>query len=45
VLTFDNDSGAAHWRVFEYLYTGGNSDGPSHDFDGTAGVKLMRSIF
>lgn len=25
-LKFENESGAAHWRVFEYLYTGGYSD-------------------
>lgn len=33
VLTFDNGSGAAHWRVFEYLYTGDYSDDLSHDFE------------
>ncbi|KAI1532888.1 BTB POZ domain-containing protein [Pyrenophora tritici-repentis] len=33
VLTFNNDSGAAHWRVFEYLYTGDYSDDLSHDFE------------
>jgi hypothetical protein len=45
VLTFDNDSGAAHWRVFEYLYTGDYSDDLSHDFEGTVEGKPMRSIF
>ncbi|KAF2006466.1 hypothetical protein P154DRAFT_422103 [Amniculicola lignicola CBS 123094] len=34
VLTFNNDSGAAHWRVFEYLYTGDYSDNISQDFEG-----------
>jgi hypothetical protein len=45
VLKFDNDSGAAHWRVFEYLYTGDYSDDLSHDFEGTVDVKPVRSIF
>jgi hypothetical protein len=44
VLTFDNDSGAAHWRVFEYLYTGDYSDDLSHDFEGTVEVKFVRPI-
>ncbi|KAF1952619.1 hypothetical protein CC80DRAFT_422155, partial [Byssothecium circinans] len=30
-LTFDNGSGAAYWRVFEYLYTGDYSDDLSQD--------------
>ncbi|KAL5371984.1 hypothetical protein PMIN02_012710, partial [Paraphaeosphaeria minitans] len=33
VLTFNNDSAAAHWRVFEYLYTGDYSDDLSHFFE------------
>lgn len=34
VLTFKVGSGAAHWRVFEYLYTGDYSDGLSSNFEG-----------
>jgi hypothetical protein len=34
VLTFNNESGAAHWRVFEYLYTGDYSDNLPQDFEG-----------
>jgi hypothetical protein len=34
VLTFNNGSGAAHWRIFEYLYTGDYSDDLSNDFEG-----------
>lgn len=30
-LTFREGSAIAHWRVFEYLYTGDYSDGPSID--------------
>ncbi|KAH5617516.1 hypothetical protein HBI23_255110 [Parastagonospora nodorum] len=33
VLTFNHDSAAAHWRVFEYLYTGDYSDDLSHRFE------------
>ncbi|KAF2181491.1 hypothetical protein K469DRAFT_589178 [Zopfia rhizophila CBS 207.26] len=33
VLTFNDGSGAAHWRVFEYLYTGDYSDDLSNDFE------------
>ncbi|KAH9873079.1 hypothetical protein J1614_005476 [Plenodomus biglobosus] len=32
VLKYDIGSGAAHWRAFEYLYTGDYSDDLSHDF-------------
>lgn len=32
VLKYHTGSGAAHWRVFEYLYTGDYSDDLSHDF-------------
>jgi hypothetical protein len=38
VLTFNNGSEAAHWRVFEYLYTGGYSDELSHVSEGTDSV-------
>jgi hypothetical protein len=34
VLTFNDGSGAAYWRVFEYLYTGDYSDDPPNDFGG-----------
>jgi hypothetical protein len=34
VLTFNDGSGAAHWRVFEYLYTGDYPDDLSNDFEG-----------
>jgi len=34
VLTFNDGSGAAHWRIFEYLYTGDYSDDLSNDFEG-----------
>jgi hypothetical protein len=30
-LTFQEGSAIAHWRVFEYLYTGDYSDRPSTD--------------
>lgn len=30
-LTFLEGSAIAHWRVFEYLYTGDYSDGPFND--------------
>jgi len=35
VLKLDNRSGAAHWRVFEYLYTGDYSEDLSHHFNGS----------
>jgi len=38
VLTFNIGSGAAHWRVFEYLYTGGYSDELSHVSEGTDSI-------
>jgi hypothetical protein len=44
VLTFNNNKGAAHWRVFEYLYTSDYSDDLSHHFKGTVEAKLMCSI-
>ncbi|USP81613.1 hypothetical protein yc1106_08887 [Curvularia clavata] len=31
-LSFDEGSGAAHWRVFQFLYTGDYSDDLSHYF-------------
>jgi len=34
VLTFNDGSGAAYWRVFEYLYTGDYSDDLVNDFQG-----------
>ena len=34
VLTFNDDSGAAYWRIFEYLYTGDYSDDLSNNFEG-----------
>ncbi|KAH7119540.1 hypothetical protein B0J11DRAFT_582072 [Dendryphion nanum] len=33
LLTFNDGSGAAYWRVFEYLYTGDYSDDLSKDFE------------
>ncbi|KAJ6276571.1 hypothetical protein J3E71DRAFT_187155 [Bipolaris maydis] len=33
VLTFNNDSEAAYWRVFEYLYTGDYPDDLLHDIE------------
>jgi len=35
VLKYEDGSGAAYWRVFEYLYTGDYSDDLSHNFTGT----------
>jgi hypothetical protein len=43
VLTFNDDSAAAHWRVFEYLYTGDYSDDLSHYFEGTVQVRHILS--
>jgi hypothetical protein len=34
LLTFNDGSGAAHWRVFEYLYTGNYPDDLANDFEG-----------
>jgi hypothetical protein len=42
VLTFDNESGAAHWRVFEHLYKGDRSDDLSQDFEGAVKFKPLR---
>jgi len=39
VLTFNDDSGAALWRIFEYLYTGDYSDELPENFEGE--VALM----
>ncbi|KAF3030363.1 Maltose acetyltransferase [Didymella heteroderae] len=33
VLTFNDNSATAYWRIFEYLYTGDYSDDLSNDFD------------
>ena len=44
VLTFDKGSGAAHWRVLEYLYTGDYSDDLSQDFEGAVESEPRRSI-
>ncbi|KAH7381197.1 hypothetical protein DE146DRAFT_278733 [Phaeosphaeria sp. MPI-PUGE-AT-0046c] len=33
VANYDDESGAAYWRMFEYLYTGDYSDDLSHDFE------------
>ena len=33
-LRFNDGSGAAHWRVLEYLYTGDYSDDISSHFEG-----------
>ncbi|KAF1992736.1 hypothetical protein P154DRAFT_549934 [Amniculicola lignicola CBS 123094] len=33
-LIFNGGSGAAHWRVFEYLYTGDYSDPPLNNLEG-----------
>jgi hypothetical protein len=34
LLTFNDGSGAAYWRVFEYLYTGNYPDDLANDFEG-----------
>jgi hypothetical protein len=45
VLTFNNGSGAAHWRVFEYLYTGDYSDELSNNLEGMVTWSSMGSVF
>lgn len=40
MLTFNDGSGAAHWRVLEYLYTGDYSDDISNNFEGKAALKV-----
>jgi len=40
MLKFNDDSGAAHWRVLEYLYTGDYSDDISNNFEGKAALKV-----
>lgn len=41
-ITFDEGSGAAHWRVFEYLYTGNYSDDLSN-FEGKL-ANIVRTL-
>ena len=42
MITFDEGSGAAHWRVFEYLYTGDYSDDLSN-FEGKL-ASIVRTL-
>jgi hypothetical protein len=43
LLTFDDGSGAAYWRVFEYLYTGNYPDDLANHFEG--GEVLATHMF
>jgi hypothetical protein len=41
VLNFDEGSGAAHWRLIEFIYTGDYSDGMPDDLKGKKHCLFM----